>query len=75
MGIEADWLEPIRQPGFPPEDLCLSKEFFFYFLERELVQAERYGNYAAILLLRLEAGGDGEEGREDPDIHRLEEAV
>ena len=56
-------LAPVLEPGIAPETLCFSSEVFFYFLERELAQAERYGNYSAFVVCRLSAP-DGEQQRQ-----------
>ena len=51
-----DGLEPVLHPSVPPETLCFSSAAFFGFLERELVQAERYGNYSTLILCQPPAG-------------------
>lgn len=56
MDCKTDWMASILQPGLSPEFFCFAPSSFFYFLERELIQSERYGNYAALVLCRLDAG-------------------
>ena len=61
MDFETEWLGSLLQPGFSQDLFCFAPSSFFYFLERDLIQSERYGNYAAFLLCRVGPGQNGQE--------------
>jgi len=50
----SDRLSPVLEPHVPPNLVCFTSQIFHFFLDRELVEAERYGNYSALLLFRAE---------------------
>jgi hypothetical protein len=48
-----DRREPFLQPSFPSELGCFTSEIFEFLLDRQVAEAERYGNYTALLLFQL----------------------
>jgi GGDEF domain-containing protein len=49
-----DRLSPVLEPHVPTNLVCFTSQIFHFFLDRELVEAERYGNYTAFLLFRID---------------------
>ena len=51
-----DRREPFLQPSLPSELRCFTSEMFEFFLDRQLAEAERYGNYTTLLFFQVKGG-------------------